>query len=235
MLGAELVDTCAEDVEGCVHLRVHLLLQGLGHFLVGGSALELAQELAFANKESRHCARLYVGRHARDEILLVASGAGCLRLADSLVYLFKLCVARCVLTQQVRYRYLKDHVHTALEVKAHSHFHLAYLAVGIAQVDLFLVDGVVKLFQALLVGIARLIAGLRHADCVFLRLFLVIARHNREAEIKSAYQNQQNSNGAYKPFVLHCLIVILYLFNLQLFINVNARHKHRSGMAGAII
>ena len=90
---AELVDTCAEDVEGCVHLRVHLLLQGLGHLLVGGSALELAQELAFAYKESRHCARLYVGRHARDEVLLVASGAGCLRLADCLVYLFELRVA----------------------------------------------------------------------------------------------------------------------------------------------
>ena len=48
----ELVDTCAEDVEGRVNLAVNLLVESFDHLGVRGVALQLAHILTLADEEA---------------------------------------------------------------------------------------------------------------------------------------------------------------------------------------
>ena len=137
---AELVDTCAEDVEGRVDLAVDLLVEGLDHLGVRGVAAQLAHVFTLADEEAGQSARLQVGGNLVDEVAVARLGAGVLCLLDGRVDLGELCVARRVLAEDVGHRNLEHDVHAALEVKAEAHLHLADLVVGVSEIYLLLVD-----------------------------------------------------------------------------------------------
>ncbi len=204
----ELVDTCAEDVEGGVHLRGNLLVEGSDYLIVGGIGFEFSEELAFTGKEACHGAGLEILGNFGDEALFRPFHPLRFGLAYGIVDFGQLLFARGVLTENVGHRDFEHHVHTSLEVQTHAYLHLAYLVVGVPEIDFLFVDRIVELFQTLFVGVIGDVRGFGSCGSELFRLFLVMRGHERERNVEAANQNQEHRDDADKPFVLHFLLLL---------------------------
>ena len=137
---AELVDTCAEDIEGSVNLALHLLLERGGHLGIRRRVLQFAEEFTLAAEEAGHCAGLEVGSHFLHEVLVGGFRTLLLSLCDGVVDLTQRGFAVGILAEDVGHRDFEHHVHTPFEVKTEADLHFAHLIVGVAQIDFLFVD-----------------------------------------------------------------------------------------------
>ena len=197
----ETVDTRTEYVERVLDGAVNLLADDFLHFRVGGGQGNFVFEL-----EGREdgC-QLAVGVHFTvrlDEERYEISTARFLFLSGECHRLFVVgslvVTAQCV--QDVRDGHFHRHVHTALEVKTKVDLFLTALFQGVAEPH-FLCRNRVQILVLF--------------DCVACRIFLgclvIMCSHERERQVEGAYQCKARCQNSYKSFVLHNVVVILFV------------------------